>query len=374
MGIIKAFKDSVASTFADQWKEIITASDFDEHTLVAPGVLKTRNLGRGSNDPGSDGVISNGSKIFVPENTAAFIFNQAAIENFILIPGGYEYLDGDESVFNGDGVVSPITKQLKKRFGFGGISPDQKRIAYVNLREIRDIKYGTAGPQPFHDPANGVDLEVHAWGSFSIKIIDPEMFIRNFVPPKVFLYSIDDPDVRIQIVSEFLQSFTVALNSMSGKYRVSQLASMGNEITRLISNDSANAGTWGNRFGFELVKATLNSIELSDDSKELLHHYAAKKMDLSAFDDVSQKASDISAQQKIAEGIQEHGFGNMGGMILGMNMAQGISMNPGGASGTTKTNAIDQQLETLKKLKEALDSGILTQEEFESKKKEVLGL
>lgn len=374
MGIIKAFKDSVASSFADQWKEIITASDFDEHTLVAPGVLKTRNLGRGSNNPGSDGVISNGSKIFVPENTAAFVFNQAAIENTILIPGGYEYLDGDESVFNGDGVISPITKQIKKRFGFGGISPDQKRIAFVNLREIRDIKYGTAGPQPYHDPAYGVDLEVHAWGSFSIKVTDPELFVKSFVPPKVFLYSVDDPDVRMQIVSEYLQSFTVALNSMSGKYRVSQLASMGNEITNLISNDSANAGTWKNRFGFELIKATINSIELSDDSKDLLYHYAEKKMDLSAFDDVSQKASDISAQQKIAEGIQEHGFGNMGGMILGMNMAQGISMNTGNSFGATKATTIDQQLETLKKLKEALDSGILTQEEFDSKKKEILGL
>lgn len=39
MGIFRAFKDSVASTFADQWKEIVTAGAFDEHTLVAPGIL-----------------------------------------------------------------------------------------------------------------------------------------------------------------------------------------------------------------------------------------------------------------------------------------------------------------------------------------------
>ena len=42
MGIFKAFKDSVASTFLDQWKEIITAGEFHEHSLVVPGVLKTR--------------------------------------------------------------------------------------------------------------------------------------------------------------------------------------------------------------------------------------------------------------------------------------------------------------------------------------------
>ncbi len=108
MGIFKAFKGSVASTFLDQWKEIITAGEFHEHSLVVPGVLKTRDNGRGVNNPGSEGVISNGSKIFVPENTAAVVFNQNAIENIVLISGGFEYLDGDESVFNGDGLFSPV--------------------------------------------------------------------------------------------------------------------------------------------------------------------------------------------------------------------------------------------------------------------------
>lgn len=73
MGIIKAFAGSISGTFADQWKDIITAGQFDEHTVVTSGVYKRTNNGRGSNLYGSDGVITNGSKIYVPENTAAFI-------------------------------------------------------------------------------------------------------------------------------------------------------------------------------------------------------------------------------------------------------------------------------------------------------------
>ena len=37
-------------------------------------------------------------------------------------------------------------------------------------------------------------------------------------------------------------------------------------------------------------------------------------------------------------------------------------------------NSCDSQLETLKKMKDLLDAGILTQEEFDAKKKEILGL
>jgi len=372
VGIITAFKDAVASTFADQWKEIITAGDFDEHTVVAPGVLKTKNLGRGTNTPGSDGVISNGSKIFVPHNTAAIIFNQQAIENVISEPGGYEYTDGDKSIFNGDGLVSPITQQIKKRFGFGGITPDMKQIAFVNLREIRNLKFGTPGPQIYNDPAYGIDLEIHAWGSFSIQIIDPSLFIQNFVPAGVISYSLDDPKAKRQIATEFLQSFSVALNSLSTTYRVAQLPSLENEITTQIAYDAVNAGTWKERFGFVLVKANVESIELSDTSKELLKQYAAKKIELSAYNEVSQKASDISAQQKIAQGIQDNGLGNIGGMLFGMNLAQGLGMN--GRNKDNEVNDINKQLELVKQLKEALDSGILTQEEYETKKREVLGL
>ena len=56
-------------------------------------------------------------------------------------------------------------------------------------------------------------------------------------------------------------------------------------------------------------------------------------------------------------------------MIFGMNMSQ----NLGGTAGA-RISSVDQQLETVKKLKEALDAGILTPEEFNAKKREVLGL
>ena len=49
MGIIKAFSGALEGTFADQWKEIITVENFDEHVIVAPGVQISTNKGRGSN-------------------------------------------------------------------------------------------------------------------------------------------------------------------------------------------------------------------------------------------------------------------------------------------------------------------------------------
>ena len=40
-------------------------------------------------------------------------------------------------------------------------------------------------------------------------------------------------------------------------------------------------------------------------------------MNLKAYDDVSQKSSNIAAQQKIASGGEQHGLGDSAGMIFG---------------------------------------------------------
>ena len=85
MGIIRAFTGAISGTFADQWKDIITAGQFDEHTVVSRGVLQQPSNDRGTYNNATDGVISNGSKIFVPENTAAFIFSQSGIEEIITV-------------------------------------------------------------------------------------------------------------------------------------------------------------------------------------------------------------------------------------------------------------------------------------------------
>lgn len=372
MGILKAFTDSIGGTFADQWKEIITAGTFDEHTVVSSGILKTSNNGRGVNSFGSDGVISNGSKIFVPENTAAFIFSQSGIENIITTPGQYEYQDGEDSVFNGDGIVKSIFKEAVNRVGYGGISSTQKEIAFVNLREIRNIKFGTRGPQIYNDIFYGCDLEIYAYGSFTIKVVEAEKFIRNFVPANVKYCSFDEQYVREQILSDFIQSFMVALNSLSSSFRTSELPSHANELSATIANDSQNAGTWGKRFGFEIVKVSIENIELSPESRKLVNEFNSNKMNLKAYEDISQKASNISAQQKIAEGVQNNGLGDMGGTIFGMNMAQNLGTKAEDKS--QPTMSFDQQIETLKKLKELVDMGILTQEEFDSKKKEIMDL
>lgn len=443
MGIIDAAFDSLGGVLSDQWKDVITAGHFDEHTVVAPAVRRTSQNGRGANR-GAEDILTNGSVIYVPEGTAAFVFSQSGIERVISQPGGYEYRDGEATVFDAKdraerGLGKIILDQAAERVGFSGMSPQSKRVAFVNLREIRGIKFGTHGPLAYNDAFYGCDLEVYAYGTFSVQVVDPERLVRSFVPANATSYSLDNPKARGQLTSEFLQSFLAAINRLSASVRISQLPGESTRIADQVVADDRNAGTWEGRFGLRLVSVGIEDVEFTDESRELVRGFSERKMGVRAYEGVSRQAADISAQQLIAEGVRENGLGDAGGMLFGMNLASGLDPRTAGvptggqaapvpsagsaqAAGETGAGggpsagdvqgaggvpaagdqraadpapaaggmpaasesaaspsaadgpSFDQRVEMVKKLKELLDAGILTQDEFDAKKRDVLGL
>lgn len=231
----------------------------------------------------------------------------------------------------------------------------------------------------YNDSFYGADLEIYSYGSFTVKVIDPVLLIRNFVPANVTYYTFDDSQVRSQILAEFLQSFTVALNSLSQAIRISELPAHANDITNNVISDQANAGTWADRFGFRIVTIGVENIEFAPESRALVKQFSSRKMNVKAYEDISQHAADIAAQQQIAQGVQEHGLGDAGGMMFATNLVQTLNPLDASAESTKDTpghqhaQSLDERLDILKKLKELLDSGILTQDEFDTKKKQILG-
>lgn len=399
MGILQAFGGAVGGTFGDLWKDFFTVEAFDELEIVRPGVQESTNRGRGSNYRGSEGIITNGSRIYVPENTAAFIFGQGEIENVITEPGEYEYQGGEDTVFDG-GSVDTIFDQVKDRFGYGGMLAAQKRIAFVNLREIRGVKFGTKGPQLFNDQYYKADLELVSHGVFSVKVTDPTLFVRNFLPANTSYYSFADPDARTQLVAEFLQSYMVAIGEMSSKVRVADLPANATRMAQAIRDDTQNAGTWPERLGLQLMSVGIEAIRLTEESRATIDKFNQARVSVSAYEEVTPQAADVAARQKIASGVEAHGLGDAGGMMLGVDVARQAAAaaaapapepepapapdpRPDAASEPTPATepaaapaekiSRTEQIALLKEYKELLDAGALTQEEFDSLKSDIFG-
>lgn len=294
----------------DQWTDVVTAGPFEERTIVSQALYRSKRYGPGASFDGHPDYLKDGTLLHVPENTAAYIFAQGGIEQVLTAPGGYVY---DE------GLAHPYDSELGEwRTGarLAGNGPYERRIAFVNLRELRNIDFETSGPIVYNDSYYDADLEIEASGSFSVRVCDTERLVREFVPAGVLRYSFDFPRAREQVVDEFLQSFAVALDTLSGTYRISQLPAHTNDIARAVESDEQNVGSWPIRFGFALCKVAIEKLSFSQGSRTLVENFNAQKMARKATHNVNplnpeERARQLYETLRIFKGMLDEGMISM---------------------------------------------------------------
>ncbi len=79
MGLIQAVSGSIGGMLADQWKDFYTVPEgLPATAALFAAVPRGTNAGRGSNTKGSSNIITNGSKIVVPEGYGLLLFQDGA--------------------------------------------------------------------------------------------------------------------------------------------------------------------------------------------------------------------------------------------------------------------------------------------------------
>ena len=145
MGLIRAAVGSVSGGLADQWLEVIEPAQLTNQTLMTKGVAVRKNDKRNSNKKGTSGVITDGSVIHVYPNTAMMIMDGGKMIDFTA-EEGYYTLDNPSSPSVFSGNLKGAIDESFKRFKFGGTSPQNMEVVYINLQEMTDIKFGTRSP------------------------------------------------------------------------------------------------------------------------------------------------------------------------------------------------------------------------------------
>ena len=335
MGFIQAFVGALSGTFADSWKDYYVPMERVPATAgVFRAVQKSVDGGRGANYKGSDNIITNGSKIIVPDGMALVTLQDGAITGFVAQPGGFIYSSSDpnsQSFLAGDGILSTL-KQSWERFKFGGIPGAQQLAFYVNLKEIPNNRFGTQSEIYWDDAYLNAQVGAMTRGTYTLKIVDPILFLKNFVPVQYltanaqpFDFGDMDNDAGEQLFNEVVASLSPAFSNYTND------PSKGNRITKIqgdqlgfaksLSQAVEDAYQWRTDRGLEVVKVAIQAIEYDEDTKALLS-------DVKKADALSGARGNSFAQQAYARGAQAAGQ-NGGGMGMafmgmGMNAAQGM--------------------------------------------------
>ncbi len=386
MGFIKAFTGALGGTFADQWKDfIVPRSDVPATAAIFGAERKETDNGRGSNTKGSENIITNGSKIVVPEGTALITMKDGAITGCITEPGGFVYSSDDQnskSFFAGDGIISSTLKTSWERFKFGGVPGGEQMVIYVNLKEIPGNKFGTQSEIFWDDAFLGTQVGAITRGTYTMKIIDPILFIKNFVPmeflrPDAEVFDLADMDnpAGEQLFNEVVGSLSAAFsnytNDPSRGNRMSRIQGDQIGFAKSLSQAVEEGYLWKSGRGLEIVKVAITAIEYDEDSKKLLS-------DVKKADALSGARGNSFMQQSVARGFQaagENGGGSgMAFMGMGMNAANNVMGAYQQPVNQPQQQTAEDPYEKLGKLKKLLDDGVISKEEFVYGKKKVLGI
>lgn len=349
MGFIRAFKGAIGGTFADQWLDFIGPREGISATAaIFEGVQKGKNAGRSVKKRGSQNVISNGSRIIVPEGCALITLQDGAITGFIAEPGGYTYTSEEQnskSFFAGDGVLSSTVETSWERFKFGGIPATQQTVFYVNLREIPNNRFGTQSEIYWDDAFLGTQVGAVTRGTYTLKIVDPILFVKQFVPAKylmpngpVFDFADMDNDAGAQLFSEVVgslaQAFSNYTNDPDKGNRMSRIQGDSVGFGHALSTAVEDSFGWQTDRGLVIEKVVIKAIEYDADTKALLS-------DVRRADAMMGARGNSMMQQSVARGIEASGSNPNGG---GMGMAfMGMGMNAAGGMAQGMQQPVNQQ-------------------------------
>ncbi|MGI6325575.1 MAG: SPFH domain-containing protein [Saccharofermentanales bacterium] len=318
MGIIKAVAGAVGGSLADQWLEVIEADSMSDTTVFTKGVKVRRDDRRNVNVKGTDDTISNGSVIHVYPNQFMMLVDGGRVVDYTAEEGYYIVDDSSlPSLFNGQ--FGDTIKESFNRIKFGGVTPKAQKAFFVNLQEIKGIKFGTPNPLNYFDNFYNAELFLRTHGTYSIKITDPLLFFREAVPRDQQRVEIED--INEQYLSEFLEALQTTMNQMSvDGIRISHVASRGREVSQYMANTLDEA--WKEMRGFEIQAVGIASISYDDESKELINMRNKGAM----LGDPSVREGYV--QGSIARGLEAAGSneGGAGATFMGM----GIGMQAGG--------------------------------------------
>ncbi|SFU70904.1 Membrane protease subunit, stomatin/prohibitin family, contains C-terminal Zn-ribbon domain [Polaromonas sp. YR568] len=311
--------------------------------------------------PMADMEIQYGASLTVRESQMAVFVNEGKVAD-VFGPGMYKLTT----------QTIPVLTYLKnwdKLFE----SPFKSDVYFFSTRQQIDQKWGTPQPITIRDKDFGA-VRLRAFGNYNFRVADPKLFHTEISGTRDRYTTADlDGQLRglvLQNISNAIASSDIAFLDLAAN----QLAFAQALVTQLTPEFA--------KIGLKLEGMTVQNVSLPEELQKILDQKIGMGMvgnDMGKF----MQYQTAQAIPKFAEGAgggggiagdaMGLGAGVALGQVLAQNLQQGLQGNAAPAAPAAAAAVKpDDVMATLEKLGDLKTKGILTQEEFEAKKAELL--
>jgi membrane protease subunit (stomatin/prohibitin family) len=308
--------------------------------------------------------IKNASKLIVGPGQGCLFIYEGKVEAIIMEEGIKEVKTENVPFWT---TVSKFMQRFESEHKVG--------IYFFRMTKILDQKWGTSSIVKYEDPKYKFPVGLRAFGNYSFRVADPGSFFVNVVGSENIFRISDFKKIMgarlVQPLSDLLAESHLTYSEIDAN-REEIAAGMEKKLVEDFK-----------KLGFSILDFRIEGTSFDDDTMRRINRIA----DMSAEAQAAAAAGLNYAQMQQLEAMRDLaqnegaagagvglGAGMGAGMGFGQMMSNTFSNMPGGAAQGGQQQAADPNdpMVKLQKLKQMLDNGLITQEEYDTKKKDIL--
>ena len=294
--------------------------------------------------------IKNASKLIVAPGQGCIIVYDGKVKGVLTEPNIYEMETSNHPFITS---LLNLAQQTE--------SEHKMRFYFFRTTEMVNILWGTPSPIKYFEPEYKLPITLGACGNFSIVISDPEKMFVTLLGPISDYYS---QDVQELVSSRIMTPLTTFLAEKAYTYREVDTHLM--EMSEDLKNKTAEELE---RLGLKLTDFRINSVTFDEETLERIGRIANMTTEKQAAAEVD---LDYVSMQKL-EALRDAAR-NEGGLAgAGLQMGAGLQLAQDIFKTQGKENSRESEItDRLRKLKVLFNEQLITEEEYEKKKNEIL--
>jgi membrane protease subunit (stomatin/prohibitin family) len=306
--------------------------------------------------PDKGNKIMNKAQLTVRESQVVVLMNEGEF--------GDEYQPGRYELTTQNMPITTTLKSWKYLFD----SPFKVDLFYVNTKQFTNLKWGTSNPIIMRDP-EFKQVRVRSFGTYTIRVKDAKKFIKEFsgTNPHVPIEAISE-QCRNTIISKLAEGLAEA--GVSVLDLAANFTEIGNKLKPIFQTDF-------DAWGIELGQFYIENVSLPEEVEKMFDKATQVNMMSDKLNQFNQMQAGI-ALENMSENSGAANIAGMGAGVLLTNMMQTQTQPQQPQQQQSTANAAtgndhQKMIDLLKQLGELKAAGVITEEEFNQKKAEILG-
>jgi len=235
-------------------------------------------------------------------------------------------------------------------------------IYFFKMCKVLDQKWGTTSVIKYEDPKYKFPVGLKAYGNYSYRISDPRDFFVNVVGSQNDFFI---SDFRNILSARIIHPLTDFLASSTFSY-----ADIDTNREEIAGNIQVKLAIVFRKLGFSITDFRIEGTDFDELTLSRINRIA----DLTAEAQAAQAVGLDYAKVQQLEAMREAARNESGGAGMSMGLGAGIGLGQSMAHAMTgpESVAVPAPMAKLAQLKEMHDAGLITDEDYAAKKKDIL--